>query len=145
MTSTIAMPTRAGRRLGLDEKVRLAAEIVGLYVKTQVLLRRRRLPQVAAELRFGQHSTCRNDHDAAVRVGLRLARIVDRTLGMFPADSKCLVRSLVLLALLARRDIPASVVIGVQTDPSFHAHAWVESYGTPLTRGSSAFERLVEL
>ncbi len=41
-------------------------------------------------------------------------------------------RSLVLTAMLARRGIPSSVVIGVRPEPEFAAHAWVESDGAAV-------------
>jgi hypothetical protein len=57
-----------------------------------------------------------------------------------------LTRSLVLTRLLARRGIPSTLVIGVRSQPSFVAHAWVEYRGSallPAERGT--FQRLVEL
>jgi hypothetical protein len=55
-------------------------------------------------------------------------------------------RSLVLMALLDRRDIGSSLVIGVRPGERFGAHAWVELAGRPLLpRGESEFERFVEL
>ena len=54
--------------------------------------------------------------------------------------------SLVLGALLARRGIPATLVIGAHAAPSFRAHAWVEHAGQPvLSPGDGTFGRLVEL
>jgi len=54
-------------------------------------------------------------------------------------------RSLVLTALMARRGVPAMIVIGVCPDP-FAAHAWVEYRGRPLLQPATApFERLLEV
>jgi hypothetical protein len=55
-------------------------------------------------------------------------------------------RSLVLVGVLARRGLPASLVIGVVSEPRFTAHAWVESEGVALlpTNGPS-YRRLVRL
>ena len=79
-------------------------------------------------------------------VGVSLARAVTRTLPLLPADSRCLMRSLVLISLLNRREIGSSLVIGVRPGQRFGAHAWVEVDGRPLLpRGESEFERLVEL
>jgi hypothetical protein len=79
-------------------------------------------------------------------VGVRLGRIVGRTLGVLPADSRCLVRSLVLTGLLASRGIRSTLVIGVKSEPDFEAHAWVECVGMPLLpAGDETYERLVEL
>ncbi len=63
-----------------------------------------------------------------------------------PGDTRCLVRSLVLTRLLARRGIPAKLVIGARAAPDFLAHAWVEYDGDPvLSPGDGSFGRLVEL
>jgi hypothetical protein len=58
-------------------------------------------------------------------------------------------RSLVLTALLSRRGIASTLVIGVRPGGEFGAHAWVEHEGAPLlpsgATGSAEtpFERLV--
>jgi hypothetical protein len=63
-----------------------------------------------------------------------------------PGDTRCLARSLVLTRLLARRGIPAKLVIGARGGPDFLAHAWVEHSGEPvLSPGDGSFGRLVEL
>jgi transglutaminase superfamily protein len=78
--------------------------------------------------------------DATVR---RLSRAVERTLGPLPTDSRCLVRAVVLLRLLARRGRRGEVVIGVRKAGSFGAHAWVEVDGRPIVLGETdGFERL---
>ncbi len=69
-----------------------------------------------------------------------------RTLALLPGDTRCLARSFVLTRLLARRGIPATLVIGTRTTPSFAAHAWVEHAGRPvLPAGDGSFARIVEL
>jgi hypothetical protein len=146
VTTTVPASSGMAARLPLREKSRLAREVIALYVATRILLRRRRLPHVVAELR-GEPAR-RPDagaDEATVAIGLRLGRIVNRTLGVLPFDSRCLVRSLVLIALLARRNVYASLVIGVRSEPGFDAHAWVEYEGRPLTPDSHAFARLIEL
>ncbi len=76
----------------------------------------------------------------------RLGRAVVRMLSLLPGDTRCLVRSLVLTRLLARRGIPARLVIGARTAPAFLAHAWVECDGVAvLDPGDGSFARLVEL
>ncbi len=76
----------------------------------------------------------------------RLARAVVATLRLLPGDTRCLLRSLVLTRLLARRGIPSRLVIAARTDPEFLAHAWVECGGAPvLDPGDETFGRLVEL
>jgi hypothetical protein len=77
---------------------------------------------------------------------LRLGRAVVRTLAVLPADSRCLMRSLVLTGMLARRGSPGALVIGVKPGEVFGAHAWVELDGRPLlSAGNGEFARLVEL
>ena len=78
--------------------------------------------------------------------GARLGSVVGRVLGPLPVESRCLMRSLVLTQLLARRDIPSRLVIGVRPGAAFGAHAWVELDGTPvLPPGGDEFSRLVDL
>jgi hypothetical protein len=63
-----------------------------------------------------------------------------------PGDTRCLMQALVLTRMLARRGIPARLVIGARTVPGFFAHAWVEHDGQPvLAIGDGLFDRLVEL
>lgn len=76
----------------------------------------------------------------------RLAGAVGRLLAVLPTDSRCLVRSLVLLALLERRGVASTLVIGVCTEPEFSAHAWIECEGEELLpSGGSQFARLTAL
>jgi hypothetical protein len=76
----------------------------------------------------------------------RVARGMARILSLVPSDPRCMDRSLVLIDLLARRDIPATLVIGARRDPDFRAHAWVELAGHPLlSPGDYAANRLAEL
>lgn len=78
--------------------------------------------------------------------GLRLARAVTLTLPLLPTESRCLMRSLVLLRLMARRGLDGALVIGVDPEGGFSAHAWVEQEGKPLlTPGDYVSRRLVEL
>jgi transglutaminase-like putative cysteine protease len=78
--------------------------------------------------------------------GLRLGRAVDRTLRLLPTDSRCLVQALTLIGVLARRGVPARLVIGTRTEPAFAAHAWVELDGQPLLAPHDYLDRrLVEL
>jgi hypothetical protein len=76
----------------------------------------------------------------------QLGRAVTRVLGLLPGDTRCLVRSLVLTRLLARRGAQSKLVIGTRTGPDFLAHAWVECGGVPvLSAGDGSFARLAEL
>ena len=61
-----------------------------------------------------------------------------------PGDSRCLIRSLVLVRVLARRAIPSMLVIGVRKNPGFKAHAWVEHEGKAILAAGD-YTRLTEL
>lgn len=139
----------AVRRLPRRTKLALAVEVVPVYVRVRVLLRRHRLPGVLAALRDGVRdrgvAACdaAEEHVAAVRVG----RAVARTLRPLPGDTRCLTQSLVLTALLARRGIGTTLIIAVAPGgEEFLAHAWVEHGGVALLPpGEEGFGRMVEL
>jgi Transglutaminase-like superfamily len=126
------------RPLGPVAKLRLVAEIAGAWWRARRLLRRRTLPETVALLRARGHAGRAPDDP------LRLASAVCRAMPLLPADSRCLMRSLVLVSLLARRSLPATLVIGVLPGERFAAHAWVELSGRPLLPAGD-YERLVEL
>jgi hypothetical protein len=133
------------RGLSLSQKAALAREVVWDYVRIRWMLRRRELPGLVTALRAQGGSELRADGDQ-VLTGLRLGRIVGKTLGALPADSRCLVSSLVLTSLLSRRRIASTLVIGVQAEPDFAAHAWVECAGLALLDpGETDYARLTEL
>lgn len=148
--ATVTPPTDAGkaafrRRLPVLRKLGLAAEIVGMYVRARWLLWRKELPNAVAVLRGDGPLEVPTDGDRLL-TGIRLGHTVSRTLGVLPADSSCLVRSLVLTSLLARRGIGSVFVIGVCSQLDFEAHAWVECSGVPLLEpGEAGRGRLVEL
>jgi hypothetical protein len=131
-------------RIPAIRKFRLSAEILVAYARARRALRRRSLPAAAAAMRrSSDQGSCPCEN--AYGTGLRLGRVVTRVLGVLPRDPRCLSTSLVLTALLARRGIPATLVIGVRPDP-FAAHAWVEHRGRPLLAPATApFERLLEV
>ena len=134
------------RSFTLGEKIRLVLEIIGIYLEVRLWLLQRDLPAVVAAAKSVKQPMAAEVGIAQQATGYRLGRVVGRTLSKLPADSRCLVRSLVLSRLLARRGIPASLVIGVKLDPEFEAHAWVESGGVPLLpAGEMERGRLVEL
>jgi hypothetical protein len=142
-SSPAAVP--AVRRLSFAGRVRLASEIVVAYLRAQRELRRAPITDVVERLR--STSGAPPSYGAgALEEALRLGRAVSRTLVLLPGDTRCLRRSLVLLRLLTRRGISASLVIAARTDPEFLAHAWVEHDGTPvLSPLDGSFGRLVEL
>jgi hypothetical protein len=126
------------------EKAELGLEIVGAYARARWRLWRTDLPRTVKALRSVVPDDGARLADAE-RAGIRLGHVVGRTLRHLPFDSRCLMRSLVLTRLLARRGIDSSLVIAVQTEP-FGGHAWVERQGVPLLPPAGPpFRRIVEL
>jgi hypothetical protein len=124
-------------------RVRLAAEIVATYAVVRLRVRRADLPTVLASLRSGGRGRgllpLARDEQRLVAVAVRVLRVL-------PGDARCLTRSLVVLAMLARRGIDTRLVIATRPGPAFAAHAWIERAGRPLlpTEGFGDV-RLVEL
>jgi Transglutaminase-like superfamily len=123
--------------------VRLAFEVLTAYMQARRALKRSPIAMVVARLRADAAAVAPADGLSEAR---RLGSAVSRALSVLPGDTRCLMRSLVLTRLLARRGIPAMLVIGARPAPDFVAHAWVEHDGEPvLSSGGGAFVRLVEL
>ena len=142
--------TSAHRPSSTAARVRLAAEIIAAYVQARRALRSAPIASVMTTLRSQGAPSPRASETASCESTLvearRLGRATARTLRLVPGDTRCLVRSLVLTRLLARRGIPAKLVIGARAAPHFLAHAWVEHEGDPvLSPGDGSFRRLVEL
>ena len=120
--------------LPLGAKVRLAAEIVVAYTVARREIRRLDLQQAVGAIRSPRRRprapVLADGRDA----GPRLGEAVVRTLEAMPVDSRCLMRSLVLLRLLARRGVKGSLVIAVRPEEllKLAAHAWVEVDGRPM-------------
>jgi hypothetical protein len=135
-------------RLSPVEKLRLAAEILLAYVRVRWSLRRDSLPGVVSTLRSAPpvHVGVVLLSDPS-RDGQRLGDAVVRTLSPVPTAARCLVRSLVLLRLLARRGVHGALVIAVQPneETALDAHAWVEVDGHPLLAPAPSYGRLVTL
>jgi hypothetical protein len=136
-------PSRPRRPI---ERVRLAAEIIAAYLQARRELRRAPIQSVVATLRSEASPSPLTPEPHTLEEARRLGWTVARTLRLMPGDTRCLARSLVLTRLLARRKIPAKLVIGARGGPGFLAHAWVECDGQPvLSPGDDSFGRLVEL
>ncbi|MFL5845918.1 MAG: lasso peptide biosynthesis B2 protein [Solirubrobacteraceae bacterium] len=118
-------------------RARLLAEVLGVYARAWILLRRRPLPEALTALRAVPG-------DAQAQDPRRLARAVTRTLRALPTDSRCLVESATLVGLLARRGVDSALVLGVRPGEDFAAHAWVEIGGRTLLPAKD-FERLAEM
>jgi hypothetical protein len=124
-------PLLLAESVGLGLRVRLAWEICLTYARVRRLLARRGIAEVVAELRGGGDDDGL-DEEQARHLSDRLHRPVRRTLGSLPVDSRCLMRSLVLLRMLARRGVPCRLSIGAQSGERFAAHAWLEHRGRPI-------------
>lgn len=138
-------PDWLDRGLTTREKAVLGVEIVRAYSRARWLLWRSDLPSTLTVLRADAPAPV-VDRIEAGRTGVRLGTAVGKTLRHLPFDSRCLMRSLVLTRLLARRGIETAFVIAVNPDSEFVAHAWVERDGVPLLEPAGApFARIVEL
>lgn len=122
----------AAKPLGGPARATLALEIVAAYGRARWALQRRGLRDALRSLRSRPAGSAALDPDDALAVGRRLGRAVRRTLAVLPADSRCLMTSLVLTRLLATRGIDSQLVISVSPGEKFGAHAWLEHQGAPL-------------
>lgn len=123
-----ALLRRGGLPAGL--RVQIALEIVATYAEVRCRLAGSDITKVVRVLRG--RSANRHAAVEARRMGVRLGRPVRRTLDPLPFDSRCLMRSLVLLRMLSRRGVLCDLVIGVRPGEAFQAHAWIEYEGLPL-------------
>lgn len=130
------------KRMPADLRVRVALEIVTTYVEVRWRMWRGDVSAVVETLREGAIDV-HSQYDA-YRIGRRLSQPVRRTLDPLPWDSRCLMRSLVLLRMLARRGVVCQLVIGVRPGETFEAHAWIEHGGHPLLP-TLGYERLTTL
>ena len=137
----LAMPTWSFTGSGL------VVEVLGVYARVRWLTVRRGPVEAVSVLREGLREHALDDRDGLLVLrSLLFGRAVTRVLGYLPTDNRCLMRSLVITAMLARRGVFAKVVIGARPSPSFAAHAWVEVNGTPLLPGDDAsYARFVEV
>lgn len=144
MTTVGLYRTPAAAPLGVRGRLALGVEILLDYVPSWRALRTDDLPRMVTESRAVRRvapASRANEHELAVRLGA----VVGRMLALMPTDSRCLIRSLVLTRMLARRAIPSEVVIGVRPGgPGFAAHAWVEHDGRAVLPNGS-FDRLLSL
>jgi hypothetical protein len=131
---------RRERRLGLLARAKLAAEILATYASVRRLLRRHTLPETVAALREERGATAPADA-ATLALGRHLAWATVRTITLLPADSRCLMRSLVLTRVLARRGLDSTLVLSAAPGARLEAHAWVEHAGEPLLVPAGAEHR----
>ncbi len=139
----VRVTPRGRGTLAAHQRIVLGSEIVGAYVATRWRLGRQNLLTLVADMRAtAGHSSATSRLTASAAstysvethiTAARLANAVTRTLRFLPEnDSNCLVKSMVLSALLADRGIHTTLVIGARPSPDFLAHAWVEFAGKPL-------------
>src|SRR5450432_432543 len=90
------------------ERLCLAVEVLGAYVRVRWLVRKRGAVPAVSVLRRGlrEPPAVESDRERVV-TALRFGRDVVKVLGLVPADSQCLMRSLVLTSMLARRGLYA--------------------------------------
>ena len=126
-------------------RLRLLGEIFAGYAQARWLLSRGDLPSAVARVR--ERARRLSSADAPVPDDpRRLVSIAIRVLERIPFDSRCLMRSLVVLGMLARRGVETRLVIGVELESEFAAHAWLERDGVAvLPAGSFASGRLTAL
>jgi Transglutaminase-like superfamily len=111
------------------ERLRLVAEVLVTYVVVRRQVRKHDLPRAVAALREQRPPR----YLAVVnREPRTLANAAERVVACIPGDSRCLMRSLVVLAMLARRGVEVRLVLAARPTPEFAAHAWVERNGDPL-------------
>jgi hypothetical protein len=149
------LPPDLARPLPPGRRVQLVAEILATYCRVRTRLLRDRLPDALAATRaptgarggiVGDRHVSAEPSAVTYLRSVRLARVVQRTLRVLPVDGRCLMQSLVLTALLARRGVDTKLLIGVNQGDEFEAHAWVEYCGRALLPDSQGrYHVLAEL
>ena len=151
MTGRLGEQVPGGRSgsLPLKSRVLLATEILLVYGRVRRLFRKATLPELLEHLRAPSNNRLiplpleDADHD-----GKKLGDVVIRVLDPLPFDSRCLMRSLVLLRLLERRGKQSELVIAFQKsgEHALEAHAWIVLAGRPLlTPALNGYRHLVTL
>lgn len=127
------LPPDLRRPLSPRRRIVLVSEILSAYCRVRLELLRARFPDALAAVRDSQGGI-RQESDSVVTYlrAARVARAVQRTLRLLPTDARCLMQSLVLSSVLARRGIETKLLIAVKPGDQFEAHAWVEYDGHAL-------------
>jgi hypothetical protein len=133
-------------KLSRRQRARLAAEVLGTYLRVRWTMRDDDAGRAVAELRARSRRPAPELEEGFELVAAwRLARIVTQVLRPLPSDSRCLFSSLTLMCMLERRSIAQRLVIAARPRP-FAAHAWVEVGGQAmLPDADPGYERLMEL
>jgi hypothetical protein len=147
MTASSAGRHEWVRRYSLREKASLTLEIVATYARVTRRLRNTQLIPLVEDLRRRSPGrSAYGDPLAEKAAAIRIGRAIGRIVRFLPGDSRCLVRSLVLTEILARRGVASTLIVGVAPAPKFQAHAWVEIDGVALLPSlEHIHERIVEL
>ena len=125
------MPSAERGPLAASERLRLVAEALAVYAHARWYLLGHDLPSTVSRVRARARRL--SSRPAPISDdSQRLVAAAVRVLEHLPADSRCLIRSLVVLGLLARRGEETRLIIGVNVDPGFAAHAWIEREGVAL-------------
>jgi hypothetical protein len=136
------------RTFSAPGKLILAVEIAATYLQARRWLRRPEITETVALARQGAHRLEPGPDRSreAAQLGIRLGVVIQQIFRLLPGDTRCLTRSVVLMRMLARRDVETTLIIGVRAAPSFGAHAWIEHAGRPLLEPIEADgQRMVEL
>jgi hypothetical protein len=118
--------------MGLVARIRLVVELLATYPGLLRVVRSDDLVAMAQAARAPVRGRITTPPSLEHATAIRLGQIVGHVFGVLPMDARCLIRSLVLLRLLERRSIRATLQIGVKTPGDFGAHAWVEHDGVPV-------------
>jgi hypothetical protein len=148
MRYRVLVTPRGDDPLTASERVALTIEVLATYCTVRWAIRGEDLPGTVERLRrdFAAAAPATTGDEDRHGPASRLGYVVGSILRLLPTDSRCLMRSLVLTRLLARRGVPSTLIIGVSPAPEFTAHAWVEHAGRPLLPSyGTMFARLVEL
>jgi hypothetical protein len=139
----------------LFPRVALGLEVGATALRCRWELRRGGIRRAISFARRGEvaprgHGARPNDSPDEAQVandiaaGRRLSAINASVLGHLPGDSRCLIRSLVLLRLLCARGVAAKLVLAVRRE-SEEAHAWVEVAGIAVSApAGTEFVRMSE-
>ncbi len=159
LAGSIREPLRSFSPFG---KLVLAFEITVTYIQARWWLRR---PEITETVALARLNACAESHPASAEgdiaaephsgadvsresalLGIRLGQVIQKIFRLLPGDTRCLTRSVVLMRMLARRQVETTLIIGVRAAPSFGAHAWIEHAGRPLLEPiETDGQRMVEL
>lgn len=113
----------------MSGRLALAIEVLRTYALARRLLATRPIADAVDELRAPAVPRL----PAEPGTPRRLSRATTLVVGRLPGENRCLIRSLVLLRLLARRDLEAILVLSAASDgDGLDAHAHIEHGGRPL-------------